>query len=158
MDGNVPQSCPCTGNTELWQAVRFQRDTRTYEQKTYRKMKDTWYKIAPQKETPQNRLTTPGEKQIFERTPRATHCTDRAQSSPIVSGRAFLAKIHSFSSNGARTKRCDRKQTKKNHNYTLIYIIVLKSTGGDSDLRVMLIIFCFFCLTICDHRICILIG
>ena len=52
-----------------------------------RTSKKPWYKITPQKENPRHRLTHPRRKQSFARTPRATQCMDRAQTSTTVSGR-----------------------------------------------------------------------
>ena len=49
-------------------------------------MEGTWYKITPNKETREIVLSPPAEKKTFESTPRATHCTDRAQTSTTVSG------------------------------------------------------------------------
>jgi len=69
----------------------------------------------------------PPKKKSNERTPRATHCTDRAQTSTTVTGRrspvdvlaawAFVRTVHIY------TTRYERKQTKKKHKYTCAYIV-----------------------------------
>ena len=51
-------------------------------------------------------------KKNFERTLRATHRTDRAQTSTTVSGRPPCVDFLSACANGARTKRHERKSTK----------------------------------------------
>ena len=125
LDDNVPQTCPCTGSPELWQAVPFCKEIRMiYEPKTptFRKMEDTcyWYKITPKKENPGNRLIhSRQKKKLFERTPRATHCTDRGQTSTTVSGRPSSVVLTSlaFCANGARTKRYPRKHDQNFTNY-----------------------------------------
>jgi len=68
----------------------------------------------------------PPKKKSNERTPRATHCTDRAQTSTTVTGRrspvdvlaarAFVRTVHMY------TTRYERKQTKPPHKiYVCIY-------------------------------------
>ena len=52
-------------------------------------------------------------KENVERPPRAQYCSDRAQTSTTVSRRPSSVQTFSFCSNSARTKRHDRKQTKK---------------------------------------------
>ena len=110
----------------------LQRDTYDmYEQKTpsftFRIVEVTWYqyKITPLKENPGNRLMYQlPSKRDFECTPRATHCTDRAQTSRLCpeSGRplplsTFLLLV-GVCANGACTTRYERKS---------IYLLLLSS-------------------------------
>ena len=50
---------------------------------------------------------------VLERTSRATHCTDRAQTSTTVSGRPSSVEPLVVCANGACTKRYERKCIKK---------------------------------------------
>ena len=62
--------------------------------------------------------STPAENKT-ERSPRATHCTNRAQTSKAVTGRPFGVDALGVLAKRARTKSSDRKQTEnKYHKYT----------------------------------------
>ena len=74
--------------------------------------------------TYENEIRPPGKSSYplppeknFERAPREIQCSDRSQTSTIMSGRDSPAKTFIFSSNGARTKIYHRKQTKV-HKYS----------------------------------------
>ena len=81
-------------------------------------MEDTWHKITPQKENPGNNLIHSRRKKN-ERTPRATHCTVRAQSSTTVSGRPSSVDLLTVCANGARSKRYERKRCQKLTNISM---------------------------------------
>ena len=60
-------------------------------------------------------LPTPGEKKNFERTPRATHCTDRAQTSTTVSERPSPVDLLIVCANGERGRTKRLKRTNANN-------------------------------------------
>ena len=129
-DDNVSQTC--IGNPELRYAVPFSTRYEFYMSKkhlTYAiwtggllylrrsivlhksHKKNRWYKTKPQKQKPRNMSYPLPPKINFQRTPRATNCTDRAHRSTTVSGWPSSVDLLNVCANGARTKRYDRKQT-----------------------------------------------
>ena len=83
------------------------------------------YKRTPHREHPGNRLGPPPPKTNFERTPRAPHCTDRAQTSTTGTGRPSPSTSLPF----VRTVRARRDMSKnrpKIHRYRYAYVCVLK--------------------------------
>ena len=109
-----PKPVPAQGTQSCGKPSRFQRDMYKQKTPTFRKMEDACYKITPPKSIPGKSSIHSRRKQNFVRAPRATHCTDHAKTSTTaVSGRpSSVDPLLGVCANGARTKRCEQKNTK----------------------------------------------
>ena len=115
-----PKLVPAQGTQSCGKPCCFRRDRYYDEQK---KHLEKWmipgrYEITPQKENPGYRLIHFRRKKSSERTPHATHCTDRAQSSTTVSGRTSSVDLLGVCANGTPTKGYERKSIKISRRYT----------------------------------------
>ena len=122
LDAIVPQTRPSTGNPELRQAVPLStRYVYVYiiRAKTPT-LKREKIKQRITEKTPEIVLShSRRKKKLCAHDTRDTHCTDPAQTSTTaVSGRHSSVGLLSVCANGARTKRCERKSTKKITNTT----------------------------------------
>ena len=91
--------------------------------KFYRYARTKW---ASCRETREIVLSTPVGKKNFERLPRELQCSDRAQTSTNMSGRASRVGVLSVSPKSAHAKRYVRKKT----NFLQLYICIQGSPSG----------------------------
>ena len=78
LDDNVPQTCPCIGNPESWQAVPFSKGYFIRMSKEHKHFENWRISNLVQRKTGKSSYPLLPKKKN-ERTPRATHCRDRAQ-------------------------------------------------------------------------------
>lgn len=113
LDYTVPSTCPCTGNLELTQALPCSTRYKT----TKNPGKSSDYCPLPPKKT-------------FERTPRATCCTDRAQTwtTACCVRRVFLCRPPQRLCERWAYRDTDRKHTtisKFTDNYATRYVRII---------------------------------
>ena len=118
LSDNVPHTCPCARNPELWQTVPF--STRYVWAKNTDIRKSREYKTTPHRESRGIRIFHSRRKRKFERTPRAAHCKDRAQTSTTVSRRSSSVVFSFALARTARIQRGVSEKSTKNHKYKLL--------------------------------------
>ena len=98
-----PNPVPAQETQSYGMPCRFQRDT--YDEESTPTFERTEYKTTPHTKLPGNRFIYSRRKKHFERTPRATQCTDRAQTSTTVSRWPSFVDLLRVCANGLLTKR-----------------------------------------------------